>query len=623
MRHSVLVLATAVVCCQGAATRAPAATAPVATCTLSVKILPRFDGAPLVFDALAHTTAAGQRVSVTRLDFILSNLELRRSDGTWVGLPGAQAFICAREGRTSFELSGVPAAGYDRARFKVGVEPEVNHRSPADYPASHPLNPTVNGLHWGWQGGYVFLAIEGNWRSAGPAIGATEGRPPGPGVEATPEGLGGYSYHIATDDNLMSIDLPITLELDRDHELGVALDVGKIFAGIHRIEMSDATASTHSRKGDRLAGQLRQNIEAAFSIAFATTRSAPAPDVVAAPRLDIAPGATPFRFTITALFPRPNLPPDNPLTEQGVELGRRLFFDPRLSINNSQSCASCHDPARAFSEARETSIGAEGRVGTRNAMPLFNLAWKNSFFWDGRAPSLRQQVLQPIQNPIEMHENLEHLAAKLASTQPGSPGAAALPGALPDALVYPRLFADAFGSTNISPDRIARALEQFLLTQTSCDAKFDRVLHGQAVFTAEEQRGFELFHTEYDPRREQYGADCFHCHGGPLFQSAAFANNGLDAEFRDAGRANATGKTGDRGKFAVPTLRNVERTAPYMHDGRFHTLEEVIEHYSTGVRRSATLDPNLAKHPDGGVRLAPDDKRALVAFLKTLTDAPP
>jgi cytochrome c peroxidase len=182
------------------------------------------------------------------------------------------------------------------------------------------------------------------------------------------------------------------------------------------------------------------------------------------------------------------------------------------------------------------------------------------------------------------------------------------------------MFARAFGTTNITADRIARALEQFVLTLTSHDAKFDRVIRGEEKFTDEEQRGFELFHTEYDPRREQFGADCFHCHGGPLFQSQSFANNGLDAEFKDPGRYAATKKDGDKGKFAVPSLRNVAVTGPYMHDGRLQSLQEVVEHYSTGVKRSATLDPNLAKHPDGGVRLDEDDQRALVAFLKTLTD---
>jgi cytochrome c peroxidase len=145
-------------------------------------------------------------------------------------------------------------------------------------------------------------------------------------------------------------------------------------------------------------------------------------------------------------------------------------------------------------------------------------------------------------------------------------------------------------------------------------------MKGEAQLTEEEKRGFELFMTEYDPRRSQFGADCFHCHGGPLFQSQTFANNGLDGAFKDPGRAKITGNAADQGKFATPSLRNVALTAPYMHDGRFKTLEEVIDHYSTGVKRSATLDPNLAKHPEGGIRLSSQDKSALVAFLRALTD---
>jgi cytochrome c peroxidase len=339
-------------------------------------------------------------------------------------------------------------------------------------------------------------------------------------------------------------------------------------------------------------------------------------------------------------FPKPALPLDNPLTDEGVELGRRLFNDPQLSVNNRQSCAHCHQPDIAFSDGQQFSSGAEGRVGTRNAMGLFNLAWKTSFFWDGRAASLREQVLMPIQNPIEMNQPLSLLPAKLAALpdraapktgvmragfrDPDSirvPCAAARMALEPDASRgYPRLFARAFGTSEINADRIARALEQFLLVQTSDDSRFDRVLRNEAEFSDEEKRGFELFHAEFDPRRGQRGADCFHCHGGPLFQSQAFANNGLAASVTDSGRAAVTGKTGDAGKFAVPSLRNVAITAPYMHDGRFTRLEQVIEHYSTGIHRSDTLDPNLAKHPDGGIPLSTADKRALVSFLRTLTD---
>jgi cytochrome c peroxidase len=619
--------------------------------TLEVEIAPLFNGAPLVFDSLTNVTAAGQKISVTRLDFLVSNIALRRADGTWLERTNWFAFINAREGRTSFALENIPLANYDRVRFHIGLEPAINHRDSAQWPAGHPLNPEVNGLHWGWAGGYVFLALEGGWL-------ANNGRP------------SGYSYHLANDPQLMTIELPAGLNLSADGRLPLALNVDKIFSAIGKIELSDATDSTHSRTNDPLAVELRQNIERAFKVGRtgfpfgAPPSSDPNRSKPGLQTVIIATNATPYRLTISQFFPRPDLPRDNPLTGEGVVLGSKLFFDRRLSADNSQSCASCHHPRSAFSENRRFSRGVEGEIGTRNAMPLFNLAWKNSFFWDGRAATLREQVLQPIQNPIEMHETLTNLVAKLetlslapgfspvtapaanstaaavfaiASTaetvsgygisntwlKPGadeSGGTSGARGVTRPAGDYAALFTRAFGSPEISADRIARALEQFLLVQVSFDSKFDRVLLDREKFTEEEQRGFELFNTEYDPRHEQYGADCFHCHGGPLFQSQTFANNGLDSEFRDLGRYNVTKRDGDQGKFSVPSLRNVAVTAPYMHDGRFRTLEDVVEHYCTGTKRSATLDPNLAKHPDGGVPLSAADKRALVAFLKTLAD---
>jgi cytochrome c peroxidase len=178
----------------------------------------------------------------------------------------------------------------------------------------------------------------------------------------------------------------------------------------------------------------------------------------------------------------------------------------------------------------------------------------------------------------------------------------------------------AFGSPQITAERLGLALEQFLITKVSQEAKFDRAVRGEATFTEEEKRGLQLFVTEHDPKRGLRGADCFHCHGGNLFTSQKFANNGIDAKFEDKGRNLVTGEDADLGLFKVPSLRNVEVTGPYMHDGRFSTLEEVVEHYNSGVKQSATLDPNLAKHPAGGLGLSDSDKQALVAFLETLTD---
>jgi len=547
---------------------------------LRVELEPQWNGAPLHFDSMTNRTAAGQVVSVTRLDFLVSNMALRRSDGVWLEQSNTFAFLSPRNGQTGFALEGIPDGTCDRVRFNIGLAPIVNHSDAARYPAGHPLNPQVSGLHWGWRGGYVFPALEGSWTK--------------------PDGqFGGYSYHLANDASLM------TVELAGDFRTGdtvqLALDLDKILPCV----IDEAGASTHSRTNDPLAGELAGRIEGAFRV---VTGIGPRPAARIAPvtashrTAEIGPDAVPYPLTFSQFFPRPALPSDNPLTRQGVELGRRLFRETRLSVNTSQSCASCHSPELAFTDARAVSVGAEGKAGTRHAPALFNLAWRASYFWDGRAATLREQVLQPIQNPVEMHETLANVTDKLRAAD------------------YEELFAAAFGSPEITAGRVARALEQYLLTLVSFNSKFDRVLNRAGQFTGEEQRGFELFHTEYDPRRGQFGADCFHCHGGPLLQSQAFANNGLDSDFKDAGRYDATLRAGDRGKFAVPSLRNVELTAPYMHDGRFATLEEVVEHYCTGVKRSASLDPNLAKHPDGGVPLSQADKKALVAFLKTLTD---
>lgn len=557
---------------------------------LDWQIVPRFHATPLTFDALVLTNAAGQPWSVTRLDFLISHPALRRRDGEWVAPTEGFAYMSAREHRLRFTTGGVPPGAYDRIRFNVGLPPTENHANPAAIPASSPLNPNLNGLHWNWQGGYVFLALEGNWRdTATPA--------------ATSADVRGYSFHLATDPMLMTVELPMALELSTDGEIRLGLDVARILSGPPVASFHPDSISTHSRTNDALAPQLRSNVEAAFSIESVRSVTAPTRAAQADLRREIAPNATPYRFSYPGSFPQPALPRANPLTEEGVALGRDLFSDTRLSGNQRQSCASCHREDRAFAEDRRFSLGAEGQVGARNAPPLFNLAWKTSYFWDGRTSTLREQVLQPIQNPLEMHAALPTVVARL-NADPALTGR----------------FARAFGTAEITAHRLARALEQFLLTRTSDDSRFDRFQAGQAELTAEEKRGSELFHTEYDPRREQYGADCFHCHGGPLFQSQGFANNGLDAVSADPGRRAVTGRVGDQGRFAVPSLRNIAVTAPYMHDGRLATLADVVRHYCAGVTRSATLDPNLAKHPDGGVPLSPSDQKALVAFLRTLTD---
>lgn len=316
-------------------------------------------------------------------------------------------------------------------------------------------------------------------------------------------------------------------------------------------------------------------------------------------------GTRPFRLEVTQRFPKVNLPADNPLTEEGVALGQRLFHDTRLSFNGTQSCASCHDRSRAFADERRFSRGAGGQTGRRNAMALFNLAWHTTFFWDGRAPTLRQQVLMPIQDKSEMNETLPNVLSKLRSD----------PATV-------KQFEQAFGTPDIEADRLAKALEQFLLTLVSQESRFDQAARKVTGLSESEKRGLKLFVTEFDPARGLRGADCFHCHGGTLFTSQQFASNGLELAADDVGLMAVTKNEADRGKFKVPSLRNVARTAPYMHDGRFATLEEVVAHYSSGVRRTPTLDPNLAKHPEGGLQLTPAEQADLVAFLKTLDDEP-
>ncbi len=556
---------------------------PAFAANLRVDFLPQFNGAPLAFDALKYQTAGGQSISVSRLDFLASEIDLRRADGIWIGQTNWFAFISVRDGKTSFSLENIPAGDYDRVQFHIGLAPEINHTDAAQWPAGHVLNPDVNHLYWGWSREYIFLALEGGWQNGGSES--------------------GFSYHLATDRGLMTVDLPVALAMNSSRAVQVGLEIGKIFSAPNQIQLSAASDSTHSRTNDLLAVQLRQKVENAFAVENVEEFSPIAELTRGSSHIEIAPNATPYHLTISQFAPQPDLPRDNPLTGEGVSLGSRLFFDRRLSADNSQSCASCHHPREAFSEPRRVSRGIDGDFGTRNAMPLLNLAWKNSFFWDGRAATVREQVLQPIQNPIEMHESLAAAVAKISADGD-----------------YHRLFANAFGSPEITSDKVARALEQFLLVQVSFGSKFDRVMNGADKFTDAEARGFVLFNSEYDPYHGQYGADCFHCHGGPLFQSQDFANNGLDATFYDLGRYKITKRAGDEGKFSVPSLRNVAVTAPYMHDGRFRTLEEVVEHYCTGMKRSATLDPNLAKHPDSGLPLSAADKEALVAFLKTLTD---
>lgn len=315
---------------------------------------------------------------------------------------------------------------------------------------------------------------------------------------------------------------------------------------------------------------------------------------------------TPYILEYGSL-PPPNIASDNPLTVQGVKLGRMLFYEKMLSKDGSMSCASCHLQEFAFSDTAQFSIGVEGKPGGRQAMAVFNMAWnENEFFWDGRAHLVRDQSLLPIQDPLEMNESLENVIAKLSASQE-----------------YKDQFIRAFGSEVITEEKMSLAMEQFMNSIVSYQTKYDAFLKDSTVFNDSEKRGLELFFGEYNEFfPDESGADCAHCHAGPNFENDRYANNGLDAEgdAKDLGREEVTKNAKDKAAFKITSLRNIALTAPYMHDGRFATLGEVVEHYNNGIKASASLDPALEQTRGTGLRLTTQDKTDLINFLKTLTD---
>lgn len=317
----------------------------------------------------------------------------------------------------------------------------------------------------------------------------------------------------------------------------------------------------------------------------------------------------PYKLSYPAYFGnRITVPENNPTTKQGVYLGRMLFYETKLSSTNTVSCASCHKQKFAFSDDRAFSTGVGKNLTARNSMSLVNLIWVRSFFWDGRVASLEEQAMVPLQHPDEMGESPEHVARKLQRTKE-----------------YPPLFKLAFGTRKISGENIAKALAQFERTLISADAPYDRYLRGEYKPTAEELHGLELFMTNPVPRDGIRGANCGFCHGTPKLFMELFHNNGLDTVPKDIGREKLTGLPADRGRFRVATLRNIAVTAPYMHDGRFKTLEEVLDHYNEHIQESPSLSQflqNKSNEPGGKrLRLTSKEKEDIVIFLRMLTDS--
>lgn len=290
-----------------------------------------------------------------------------------------------------------------------------------------------------------------------------------------------------------------------------------------------------------------------------------------------------------SFFPTPLLEIEN--NADKIELGRLLFYDVRLSANNTISCASCHSPVNGFAHADHAlSHGINDSILTRNAPALFNLAWQKDFMWDGAIHSLLAQPLAPISNLKEMGSNVSEVLQKLnAST------------------FYKKKFFKAYADTNITTQLFLEALRAFQSNLISASSKYDSVRLNLTTFSNQEKKGYQL-----------YKKKCKHCHTEPLFTNAGFANNGLpiNPQLKDVGRYNLTHLAGDSMKFKVPSLRNLTYTFPYMHDGRFKTLNEVMNHYTKGIQKSKSLSPLLSD----GLMLQSEQKVDLISFLLTLND---
>lgn len=313
-------------------------------------------------------------------------------------------------------------------------------------------------------------------------------------------------------------------------------------------------------------------------------------------------------YTIEANnFPPPMIKSDNILTVATVELGRALFYEKKLSKDNSISCSSCHNQKFAFSDKSKFSKGVGNKLGLRNSMSVTNMAWnRNKFFWDGRADLLRHQSLMPIQDKLEMDETLENVINKLSADN-----------------YYNKQFFKAFGKSKITDTLISLALEQFMFTIVSNNSKYDKFLAKEVALTESEERGRQLFFTEYNPDLpEKSGADCAHCHSSFNFSNDRYFNNGLfeESEITDVGFQNVTNNPNDRGKFKTVSLRNIALTALYMHDGQFENLKDVVKHYNSGLKKSNTFDPALEYTRNKGLMLSDEDINDLVNFLNTLTD---
>jgi len=311
--------------------------------------------------------------------------------------------------------------------------------------------------------------------------------------------------------------------------------------------------------------------------AFAMSMIACGDDNVDDPRFDDAVyDPTPYDLVIPEGFPLLDIPDDNMLTEEGVELGRNLYYDPILHKEGDRSCSTCH--------IQDVSFTSEGPV-----LPHLNLGWNTAFLWNGKIQGSLEDIML-----FEVRDFFEADMERMNAHE-----------------TYPVLFYEAFGEKVVTDELAAKALAQFQRTMISGNSVYDKVQRGELFFTDAQYDGFEIFFTER--------GDCFHCHGGVLFTDNDFHNNALDSDPLP-GLGGVTGIAEDMGKFKSPTLRNIELTGPYMHDGRYETLEEVLDFYSSGLKDSETVDPLMKQIHNGGVQLTAREKSDLIEFLKSLTD---
>lgn len=280
---------------------------------------------------------------------------------------------------------------------------------------------------------------------------------------------------------------------------------------------------------------------------------------------------------------------NNPSTEKGFQLGRLLFYDPILSSDSTISCASCHSQPHAFADHNMSlSLGVDNKKGVRNSPAMFNLAWQPTFMWDGGINHIEVMPLAPITNHLEMNETIANVILKLNRSR-----------------FYKDMFYSVFNKPMIDDQQIFFALTQFMGNITSFNSKYDEVKKGKSSFTEDEKLGYQLFLN-----------NCNSCHSEPLFSDFSFSNNGLDSVFKDKGRALITLDFADEGKFKVPSLRNIMQTNPYMHDGRFKKIQDVIKHYEMGITNSNSLDKRLSNP----INFNETEKMQLILFLNTLTD---